>query len=364
MAGPGESPEGASPRLSQVLARRTVVAVAAIVILSVPFAVFAAISGQGAASSFAALGGATALTNLIYGGRPIAYLSAGLLTALTPVAIVSGAVPVAGAGLMAIMCFGVGLSAAVGLHRGLLLIPMFLAFMIIAPPPWSGHTAVDRTSTSYLLWNMLFLGGGALWAALVFPPLLRKQKLPPRPEPWTRDDTVVYTTTITVLCTASTLGVLIWRPGSNGAWLVLTLLAVTQFGADAHLKRTLGRVAGTIAGVVIAAIVASVSGSETVLVAIGLVLLVITAVIMLGPHSYVLYSIFITPTVVLFTSASIADVPATDAQRLGFTLIAAALILLASAITLGWSHYQQAHSPPAAAESQSQTGPRTGRKPA
>ena len=90
-------------------------------------------------------------------------------------------------------------------------------------------------------------------------------------------------------------GYLIWRPGSNGAWLVLTLLAVTQFGADAHLKRTLGRVAGTLAGVVIAAIVASVSGSEAVLVAIGLVLLVITAVIMLGPHSYVLYSVFITP---------------------------------------------------------------------
>ena len=114
----------------------------------------------------------------------------------------------------------------------------------------------------------------------------------------------------------------------------------------------------------IAAVVASVSGSEAVLVAIGLVLMVITAVIMLGPHSYVLYSVFITPTVVLFTSASIADVPATDAQRLGFTLIAAALILLASAITLGWSHYQQAHSPPAAPEPQSQPGPPTGRKPA
>ena len=45
---------------------------------------------------------------------------------------------------------------------------------------------------------------------------------------------MIYTTTITVLCTASTLGVLIWRPGSNGAWLVLTVLAVTQFGADTH----------------------------------------------------------------------------------------------------------------------------------
>ena len=101
----------------------------------------------------------------------------------------------------------------------------------------------------------------------------------------------------------------------------------------------------------IAAIVASVSGSQAELLAIGLVLLVITAVIMLGPHPYVLYLTFLTPTVVLFTSTSIADVKTTDAQRLGFTLIGSALILLASGITLGWAHYQQAHSPPAAAES-------------
>ena len=132
---------------------------------------------------------------------------------------------------------------------------------------------------------------------------------------------------------------------------MVTLLAVTQFGADAHLKRTLGRVAGTVAGVVIAAILASVSGSEAVLLAIGLVLLVITGVIMLGPHSYVLYSIFLTPTVVLFSSTSIADVTTTDAQRLGFTLIGGALVLVASGITVWWAHYQQTHSPSAAAKS-------------
>ena len=350
MSGPRESLEGPSPRLYQVLARRTVIAVAVIVIASMPFAVFAVISGQVAASSSAVLGGAAALTNLLIGGRTIAYLTVGLLTALTPVAIVSGAVPVAGAGLMAIMCFGVGLSAVQGLHRGMLLIPMFLAFMIIAPSPWSGLTAVDRTSTSYLLWNMLFWGGGALWAALVFPPLLRKRKMS-RPEPWARVDTLVYTITITVLCTASTLGVLIWRPGSNGAWLVLTVLAVTQFGGDASVKQTLARIAGTVLGVVIAGIVASVSGSEAALLGIALVLLVIAVVILLGPHSYVLYTAFMTPAVVLFTSTSIADVATTEAQRLGFTLIGAALVLLASAIALGWAHYQQAHSPLAAVES-------------
>jgi hypothetical protein len=332
-----------------VLVRRAVVAVAVVVIASVPFAVFAAISGQVAAASLAVLGGAAVVSNLLIGGRAIAYLTVGLLTALTPIAIVSGTVPVAGAALMALMCFGVGLSAARGLHQGMLLIPMYLSFLIIAPPPWSGLTEVDRTSTSYLLWNMLFLGGGALWAALVFSPMLRRAKVSPhRPEPWAQVDTLVYTITITVLCTVSTLGVLIWRPGSNGAWLVLTVLAVTQLGSDATLKRTWHRIAGTVVGATIAAVVASVSASETALIAVGLVLTVILVVIAQSPHSYFLWTVVVTPQVVLFTSTSIADVKTTDAQRLAFTVIGLALILLASGVTIGWAHYQQAHPSPAA----------------
>jgi hypothetical protein len=77
VAGPADSPESAGLRLARVLARvlarRTVIAVAVIVILSVPFAVFAAISGQVTAASWAALGGAVALTNLMIGGQAIAY---------------------------------------------------------------------------------------------------------------------------------------------------------------------------------------------------------------------------------------------------------------------------------------------------
>jgi len=219
----------------------------------------------------------------------------------------------------------------------MLLIPLYLAFMIIAPPPWSGLTAADRTSTSYLLWNMLFWGGGALWAALVFPPFLRRAKMSPhRPPPWERVDTVVYTITITVLCTASTLGVLIWRPGSNGAWLVVTVLAVTQLGDDATVKRTRDRTAGTVVGAAIAAVVASIVDSQAVLIGIALILTVILVVVALSPHSYFLWTVVVTPQVVLFTSTSIADVDTTDAQRLGFTVIALALILLASGIGLGW----------------------------
>ncbi len=313
-------------------------AVAAILIGLVPVVVFGLINDQWSASSWAIWGMLTALINLILGGRLLAWLSAGLLVALTPVAIVSGAVPVAGAGLMAIMCFGVGLSAARGINRGMMLVPLFMACMVIAPPAWSGH-AVDRSTTSYLLWMMLIFGGGALWAIVVFPPLLRKRKFAP-PEPNTRADTVVYTVIITVLCTASTLGVLLWYPGSKGAWLVITLLVITEVGHQDTVKRTVRRVAGTVAGVAIAAGVAALTNTEGVLLAIAFVLLVVALVIRQGPH-YGLYMAFMTPAVVLVSSSSIANVDKTDAQRLAFTVVAAGLVLLASGIAVAWAHYQQ-----------------------
>ncbi|MFI6833104.1 FUSC family protein [Kribbella sp. NPDC050241] len=268
MAASSGADEGAPPALVRVYARRTGVAVVLIVTLYVPVVVFAVISGEPSVAGWAMLSGVAVFQNLMLGGRTIAYLTVGLLTALTSIAIVSGSVPVAGAALMAIMCFWVGLSAGKGLHHGLLLIPLYVAFLIIAPPPWTGLTGDDRTTTSYLLWNMLIWGGGALWAVLVFPPLLRRLTMPsrlPPAEPWARVDTLVYTITITVLCTASTLAVLIWWPGSNGAWLVLTVLAVSsEPGGGASVKKTLARIAGTIGGVAIAAIVATTFDSEAV----------------------------------------------------------------------------------------------------
>ena len=344
------STTAAQPRVGQVLVRRVVISVALILIMTIPVVVFGLLSDQWSAASWAMWGALTGFINLVLGGRALGWLSVGLLTALTPVAIVSGAAPVSGAGLMAVMCFGVGLSAARGISRGMLLIPLFMAFMIIAPPSWSGHT-VDRTTTSYLLWMMLIFGGGALWAILIFPPLLRKRTFAP-PEPNTRIDTLIYTVIITVLCTASTLGVLIWYPGSKGAWLVVTLLVVTFVGHEATVKRTVARVAGTVVGAGIAAVLASVISSEAVLLSIGLVLAVIALVIRQGPH-YGVYMAFLTPAVVLFGSTSIADVPKTDAARVAFTLIAGALVLLASAIAVAWAHYQQTHTGDRAASSAS-----------
>ena len=84
-------------------------------------------------------------------------------------------------------------------------------------------------------------------------------------------------------------------------------------------------------------------------------------VILLGPHSYFLWTAVVTPTVVLFTSSSIADVPTTDTQWLVFTAIRLALILLASGVALGWARYQTGFTPVAAVESSSKNEPRMGR---
>ena len=342
----GHGATSVKPNPLQARVRRTVLACVAILVLCVPFAVFALINHEIAASSWAALAGLTALVNYVLGGRAVAYLTVGLLTALTPIALVVGAVPVAGAGLMAIMCGGVGVSAAWGLHRGMMLVPLFLACVMIAPPVW-GSVPVDRNATDYLVWSIVIWGGGALWAALVFPPLLRKMKPIPR-EPNSRGDTIAYTAIITVLCTLSTLAVLIWQPGSNGAWLIVTLLVITQVGQVDTLKSTTTRVAGTIAGVAVAAVVASLTTNQTVLIGIGLVLMVVALVIRTGPN-YWLYMAFMTPAIVLFSSTSGAGVDTTSEQRLLDTLIGAALVLLASAITVWWARHQQTHpvDPPA-----------------
>ena len=91
--------------------------------------------------------------------------------------------------MIAVLCFGTGLSAARGVERGMLLVPLFLACVMLAPPPW-GSTPIDRGETTYLLWQMLIWGVGGLWALLVFPPLLRKRMKPVHKEPPSQADTI------------------------------------------------------------------------------------------------------------------------------------------------------------------------------
>jgi hypothetical protein len=98
-------------------------------------------------------------------------------------------------------------------------------------------------------------------------------------------DVVVYTITITVLCTACILAVLIWWPGSDLAWLPVTVLAVSGLGVGGRRETVVGPDRRNGRRVAIAAILASVVGSQAVLSGIALVLMVIVVVVLLSVPS-------------------------------------------------------------------------------
>jgi len=81
-----------------------------------------------------------------------------------------------------------------------------------------------------------------------------------------------------------------------------------------------------------------------VLIGIGLVLLVIALMVRIGPNFW-LFTAVITPAFVLFTSVN-SDVATSAEQRVVDTLVGAALVLLASGITVLWARQQETHGAP------------------
>ena len=148
-----------------------------------------------------------------------------------------------------------------------------------------------------------------------------------------------------MLCTFATLAVLAFNPGSLGAWLVVTILVVTEVGHEETLKHTIGRVGGTLVGVVIAGLLVGLVTSPGVAIVISLLLMMAALVIRFGPH-YWLYLAFITPIEMLSAAGSTSAVSSTDLARAAYTLAGAALVLLASAIAILWARYREAGAAP------------------
>ena len=149
-----------------------------------------------------------------------------------------------------------------------------------------------------------------------------------------------YTITITVLATAATYWILLdpskWYAG---AWLISTILVLSQIGNVGTVRLTVARVVGTTVGsLLVIALVAQVHSIALIYV-IGLVLGVIAIAAKFSPHTWI-YFVFITPTVVCLNASSNQHLGDLGKQRAADTLVGAALVLLASAITIGYSHWE------------------------
>lgn len=317
------------------LARRMLIAVAVLALCLVPSVVLYAITGE-AAATWATVAGIAGVAAVVSGGREVAIFTCVVMAIITPVAIVAGSVPIAGAALMALMCLMVGYMARFGLNRATLLVPVFMAWLIIAPPVWGPQHLVDRTDGTYLVWMSVIFLVGALVPTLVMMVALRKVHRP-APTPHPRKVTIPYTVTITVLTTVATFWLLQHPKQIGGAWVIATILVLAQVGDVGTVRRTIQRVAGTLLGMIIVTVIVVEVNSLVVVYVIGLVLGIAALTAKFSPR-YWLYMTLITPTVVCLGSASSSQVGTLADQRLVDTLAGGGLVLIAAALTIGYAH--------------------------
>jgi MFS family permease len=278
---------------------------------------------------------------LLMGGTGVATYTAFITAIATPVAIVVGGTPIAGAAFMALLCLTLGRMSHYGLHRATLLVPIFMAWMIISPPFWGADKVVDRTDGTFLAWMAITFFVGGIFPVLVFPHFLRKLKMPaPKPNP--RSESAPYTIVITVLCTSVTYWVLADTKQYAGAWLISTILVLVQVGDVGTVSKTIQRVVGTLLGMLVVSVLVLEVHSLVLLYVIGLVFGIAALTAKFSPHYWV-YMALITPTIICFTASSSTQVKNLGEQRAQDVLIGAALVLLASAITIGYSHISKRH---------------------
>ena len=128
--------------------------------------------------------------------------------------------------------------------------------------------------------------------------------------------------------------VLALNPSSQGAWLILTLIAVTQMGPLKSVRRTTYRIVGTVLGAAISAVVPVFTNQHgQLLLAVACLIL---ALFFRSGGNYWAYVTFLTPTIVLLCAKG--DVLRTAEWRLLYTLVGASQVLLASAIVVIYQH--------------------------
>lgn len=336
---PDAAPGSVKRPVYATLGRRVVVAIALTILLVIPTMVMYAISRESAAT-WAAGAGIAGAAAVVAGGVEVGILTSLVLGLLTPISIVAGGTPVTGAAIMALMCLTVGRLSRFGLNRATLLVPIFMAWMIIDPPTWGPQHTVDRSDGSYLAWMGVIFFVGSIFAVLAFSFVLRRLKLP-APKPHSRRESVPYTATITVLATVATF-IVLHDPAKHyaGAWLIATILVLSQVGDVGTVRRTVGRVLGTLVGSLLVIVIVVQVHSLAVIYGIGLLFAIAAITAKFSPH-YWIYMALITPTVVCMNASSSSQVANLGERRAADTLIGAALVLLAAALTVGYSRWQQ-----------------------
>ncbi len=282
----------------------------------------------------------------VYGGI-IAVIAAfyglKLSVALSAAAGVSGTLaallnpyPIAGAIFFGLLTFGAALMARRGLHSPVLMVPVFISFILVAPPTVAGASS----TTAALLVGCALIAGG-LWATAATH-LLIGSSLPhisPHPIGWRT--TLTYAALMGVLVGAAAWGLLTWARFHEGAWLLLTLIIVLQPSPHDTLVRSLQRLAGTLMGGAIALVLIMLGIQGTpALIAGGFAIFIALTLRYVLHRPYWVYVTALTPGAILLSAKGV-DATRVAEDRIGFTMLAViaavTIALVVKAIAIRWA---------------------------
>ena len=294
--------------------RLLIIALLTIALMGPP--VLLGISGQLDLASAFTYGGIIAIGAVFYDLRlavALSVLAGGLGIAFA----LLNPYPVAGAVVFGLFTGACALAAKRGLHSPVLMTPVFLSFVLVAPPQVPGLTALPA---ALLTGAVLLLGG--LWATASARVLLGRPRLQSEGQALSTRATIAYAVLMAVVVGIAAWGVLAFAKNHQGAWLLLTLIIVLQPSAHDTFVRSLQRLGGTLLGAVIAlALILAGVDSTLALVIGGIVLFAAFAVRYVLKRPYWEYVTVLTPAVILLDSPGLDAIRVAE-DRVGYTLIA------------------------------------------
>ena len=292
--------------------------------------------GRGSLAAPFAYGGIIAFIAAFYGLKLSVALSVAAGVGGTLAALLNP-YPIPGAIFFGLLTFGAALMARRGLHNPVLTVPIFISFILVAPPTVAGASS---TTVALLVGCALIAGG--LWATAATH-LLIGSSLPhisPHPIGW--HTTLTYAALMGVLVGAAAWGLLTWARFHEGAWLLLTLIIVLQPSPHDTLVRSLQRLAGTLMGGAIALVLIMLGMQGTpALIAGGFAIFIALTLRYVLHRPYWEYVAALTPGAILLNARGV-DAARVAEDRIGFTMLAVVaavtIALVVKAFAIRWTH--------------------------